>query len=126
MPAFLSPTKGNLINLKRTLKLSKLGFELMDKKRNILIQEMMPLIEVVKTVRKEVEHTFKTAYKALEKANISIGNLEEFAENIKIEQNIVVEYKSVMGLEIPKVNLKFLYERLIMKHIKRVLSFNQK
>ena len=106
MPAFLSPTKGNLINLKRTLKLSKLGFELMDKKRNILIQEMMPLIEVVKTVRKEVEHTFKTAYKALEKANISIGNLEEFAENIKIEQNIVVEYKSVMGLEIPKVNLK--------------------
>ena len=32
MAAFLSPTKGNLINLKKNLQLSKLGFELMDKK----------------------------------------------------------------------------------------------
>ena len=106
MPTFLAPTKGNLINLKRTLKLSKLGFELMDRKRNILIREMMPLVEVAKTIRKKVEQTFKTAYKKLEKANISLGDLEEFACHINIEQNVEIKYKSVMGLDIPKINLK--------------------
>ena len=58
MSGFLSPTKGNLINLKRTLKLSKIGYELMDKKRNILIREMMPLIEVAKSIQSKVETTF--------------------------------------------------------------------
>ena len=39
------PTKGNLILAKNSLKLSRQGYELMDKKRNILIREMMELIE---------------------------------------------------------------------------------
>ena len=34
------PTKGNLILAKNSLALSRQGFELMDKKRNILIREM--------------------------------------------------------------------------------------
>ena len=37
------PTKGNLILAKNSLKLSRQGYELMDKKRNILIREMMEL-----------------------------------------------------------------------------------
>ena len=41
------PTKGNLILAKNSLKLSRQGYELMDKKRNILIREMMDLIETV-------------------------------------------------------------------------------
>ena len=39
------PTKGNLILAKNSLALSKQGYELMDKKRNILIREMMELID---------------------------------------------------------------------------------
>lgn len=35
------PTKGNLILAKNSLALSRQGFELMDKKRNILIREMI-------------------------------------------------------------------------------------
>ena len=38
MPA---PTKGNLMAAKNTLKLSEQGYEMLDKKRNILIREMM-------------------------------------------------------------------------------------
>ena len=33
------PTKGNLILAKNSLKLAHMGYELMDKKRNILIRE---------------------------------------------------------------------------------------
>ena len=37
------PTKGNLIATKKSLSLAKLGFDLLDRKRNILIREMMAM-----------------------------------------------------------------------------------
>ena len=44
------PTKGNLMLAKNSLTLAKQGYELMDKKRNILIRELMNLIEEAKTI----------------------------------------------------------------------------
>ena len=35
------PTKGNLMTFKKSLALAKNGYELLDKKRNILVREMM-------------------------------------------------------------------------------------
>ena len=43
--AQIVPTKGNLLSTKKSLSLAKVGFELLDRKRNILIREMMGLIE---------------------------------------------------------------------------------
>ena len=42
------PTKGNLILAKNSLALANQGYELMDKKRNILIRELMELIDQAK------------------------------------------------------------------------------
>ncbi len=106
MSTLLSPTKGNLINLKRSLSLSKLGFELMDKKRNILIREMMPLVEVAKSIRNKIEKTFQKAYDALAIANITLGVDGFVAESMQIENGVSLKYKNVMGIEIPKINLE--------------------
>lgn len=100
-----SPTKGTLINLKKSLQLAKLGFDLIDKKRNILIREMMKLIDVAKSIRGEIESTFEKAYKALQTANITLGICENIANTIKIEDGIKIKYRSIMGVEIPKVTL---------------------
>ena len=43
MPASFFPTKGNLILAKNTLGLANQGYELLDKKRNVLIKEIMDL-----------------------------------------------------------------------------------
>lgn len=51
MDVNLFPTKGNLILAKNTLALSSQGYELLDKKRNILIREMMGLIDAAKNYR---------------------------------------------------------------------------
>lgn len=45
------PTKGNLILAKNSLSLARLGFGLMDKKRNILIRELMELIDEAKNIQ---------------------------------------------------------------------------
>ena len=52
------PTKGNLILAKNSLKLSRQGYELMDKKPNILIREMMELIDQAKDIQTQIDVTF--------------------------------------------------------------------
>ena len=67
------PTKGNLIMVKNSLELAKQGYELMDKKRNILIRELMNLNEEAKAIQSEINDTFTNAYEALQQANIEVG-----------------------------------------------------
>lgn len=52
------PTKGNLMAAKSSLALARQGFELMDKKRNILIREIMELTEKAELIQYEIDKTF--------------------------------------------------------------------
>lgn len=100
------PTKGNLLNIKKSLSLANLGYELMDRKRNILIREMMSLIDTAKKVRDEIEDTYKRAYDALQRANISLGISENVADSVPVERSIEITYRSVMGVEIPHITME--------------------
>ena len=99
------PTKGNLILAKNSLALAKQGYELMDKKRNILIRELMELIDKASSIQKEIDTTFTAAYDALQRANIENGILtvQEIAATIPIEDGIRIKTRSIMGTEIPLV-----------------------
>ena len=99
------PTKGNLIAAKNSLKLAKQGYELMDKKRNILIRELMDLIDRASRIQSQIDSTFRTAYGALQKANIQMGihEVEQVSLAVPVENSIKIKRRSVMGTEIPKV-----------------------
>ena len=56
------PTKGNLIAAKNSLTLAKQGYDLMDKKRNILIRELMELISEASDIQNQIDETFSNAY----------------------------------------------------------------
>ena len=47
------PTKGNLINVKKSLQLARMGYDLLDRKRNILIRELMTMIDSAKKLRNQ-------------------------------------------------------------------------
>lgn len=100
------PTKGNLILAKNSLALAKQGYELMDKKRNILIHELMELIDKAKNIQSEIDGTFTNAYTALQKANIEMGirNVEDLSSTIPEENSIEIKQRSIMGVEIPLVD----------------------
>ncbi len=100
------PTKGNLLNIKKSLSLANLGYELMDRKRNILIREMMSLIDTAKKVRDDIDDTYKRAYDALQRANISLGISENVAYSVPVERSIEITYRSVMGVEIPHITME--------------------
>ncbi|WP_303860532.1 V-type ATP synthase subunit D [Alkalibaculum bacchi] len=101
----ITPTKANLMKSKSTLNFSKKGFDLLDKKRTVLIQEMMTLVESAKTIEKKIEENFAQAYEALKQASITMGvfNLEEVMVAVEKEDDYQIRFKSVMGVEIPEV-----------------------
>ena len=99
------PTKGNLILAKNSLALSRQGFDLMDKKRNILIRELMGLINHAKEIQEQIDITFREAYAALQIANMEIGisNVQTISYAVPVEESIRIKTRSIMGTEIPLV-----------------------
>ena len=99
-------TKGNLIKNENRLRLAKQGYELLDKKKNVLIKEIMDLNDQAEKIQADMEKIFAEAYKALEKANIEngINNIERLSHGVEIENNLKIKFRSVMGVEIPIVS----------------------
>ena len=100
------PTKGNLIAMKRSLALALLGYDLLDRKRNILIRELMALVDKAAELRSTIEDTYKQAYSALQLANISLGVITPYAECVPIENGLSLTSRSVMGVELPKISFE--------------------
>lgn len=98
------PTKGNLIAMKKSLQLANLGYNLMDQKRNVLIKEMMTLLDDVKIIRDQITSSYQEAYDALQEANISMGLITDIVNSTPEDYGISIAYRSVMGVEIPKVS----------------------
>ncbi len=101
----VSPTKSKLIETKRSLSLAREGHTLLDKKRNVLIRELMKLIDEAKTVQNKTEKIFVDAYEALMEANLYFGieNVEEISFGIDEFNDLNVRLRSVMGVEVPEI-----------------------
>ena len=100
------PTKSNLMAQKKSLALASQGYDLMDRKRNILVREMMQLIDRAATIQDEITTAYSRAYKALQRANITLGVVAEYAKTVPIEEGLDLDYRSVRGVELPIVKLK--------------------
>ena len=100
------PTKGNLILAQNTLRMSRQGYDLLDKKRNVLIREIMDLNERATEIQGVIDTVFAEAYRALEKANIKMGiaNVERLTYGVPRETSVLIKTRSVMGVEIPIVS----------------------
>ncbi len=100
------PTKGNLINTKKSLDLAKVGFELLDRKRNIIVREMMLLIDRAAAIQSQIDSCYAEAYLALQRANVAHGVCDDIAQSVPLEDGVTLTSRSVMGVEIPMVKLE--------------------
>ena len=102
-----APTKSNLMAMKKSLALARLGYDLLDRKRNLMMREMMRLIDDVKSIQGDISSAFATAYASLRNANMTLGQNEVFriAMSRDTDDDITLRRRSVMGIEIPDVRL---------------------
>ncbi len=102
--ALSAPTKGNLTAAKRSRALASDGYELMDKKRNILIREIMTRMDEAAALQAQIDAAFADAYASLRMAQVYMGgSAGSGAEAIPIDTGIELRFKSVMGVELPYV-----------------------
>ena len=97
------PTKGNLMAAKRSRTLAKTGYELMDRKRNILIRELMTLMDTAQELQGQIDAVFTQAYAALQAANIRLGICDRIAGAVEVDDSLTLQYRSVMGVELPHI-----------------------
>ena len=90
------PTKGNLMLAKNSLALARQGYDLMDKKRNVLLKELMALIDEAKEIQEQIDSTFTKAYACLQRANIEhgISKVQQLAFTVPIEESIRIQTRS--------------------------------
>ena len=100
-----APTKGNLNAAKRSRALADNGYELMDRKRNILIREIMDLIDEAESLQQRIDSTFSEAYASMRLAELSLGGSAESGANVvPIDDSFSIRFRSVMGVELPVVS----------------------
>ena len=99
------PTKGNLILAKNSLALARQGYELMDKKRNILIRELMNLIEEAKNIQTQIDSTFYRSLSGAAAGQYRGRHPLRPADRPggPVENGVRIKTRSIMGTEIPLV-----------------------
>ncbi len=105
MPSNVKPTRSELLNLKKRIKLAKSGHSMLKKKRDGLIIEFFKALENAKNIRTELTNEYKAA---LEKMNIARAmesdlQLKSIALSVKDKPMIELETKNVMGVLVPKI-----------------------
>ena len=100
------PTKSNLMAAQKSLKLAKLGYELLDRKKNILIRELMQYTDGAKDIKGKCAEAYKKAYEALRMASLTMGRCGSFANRVPVDNSLEFSSKSVMCMRLPSIECK--------------------
>jgi V/A-type H+-transporting ATPase subunit D len=101
----VKPTRSELIELKRKIKLSESGHKLLKMKRDGLILEFFEILEKAKTVRSELDAQFAIASQKINiaKAVEGVMTVKSTAFSFKDAPILEVHSKNVMGVVVPKI-----------------------
>ena len=101
----VAPTKNNLMAAKKSLSLAKMGYDLMGRKKNILVREIMSLLDKADSIQSEIEVAYADAYDKLKKAHLFMGSCMEYARSVPVDESLDVVIRSVMGVELPEITV---------------------
>jgi len=107
MSITIAATKTNLLKTKKSLSLTQEGFELLDEKRRILLDELAAIIDSVDRYHAQVDSALAEAYALVDKATVSLGRkrMEELSYSVNIKSELSISQRKVMGVAVPLVNL---------------------
>ena len=103
----LAATKSNLFRVKKTLALAHEGFELLDEKRRILINELNNIIHIAESLEYQTDELLREAYALTDQAMVLVGRkrLEALSFSVDITHALSISQKRVMGVNVPAIAL---------------------
>lgn len=110
----ITPTRSELIELKKKIKLSQSGHKLLKMKRDGLILELFEILDKAKGIRVEVEKQFAVASLKLAIAESVEGIVvvKSTAFALKDTPKLELVSKNVMGVVVPKITASSVHKRL--------------
>lgn len=104
----ISITRNELLIRKNQIELTRAGYNLLDKKRLALLQEILRLQDEVVKLATELENMSAVSRRSLAKAEALIGEagVRSAAMGKKHEINIELEDRLVMGVHVPKLKVE--------------------
>ncbi len=110
----IKPTRSELIDLKKKIKLSQSGHKLLKMKRDGLILELFAILEKAKDVRAEVEKQFAIASQklAIAKSVEGVVVVKSTAFALTDSPKLELVSKNVMGVVVPKIEASSVHKKL--------------
>jgi V/A-type H+-transporting ATPase subunit D len=101
----IKPTRSELINLKRKIKLSERGYKILKMKRDGLILEFFKVLAVAKDTRGDLTNKYDQAVEMMGLANTVEGaiGVKSAAFSVKEVPEISLKSKNIMGVIVPEI-----------------------
>jgi V/A-type H+-transporting ATPase subunit D len=99
------PTRSNLIRVKRELQFAREGYEILDRKREVLTTELIRLAHDASEKQEELWKLQAEAYRALEKAQLTMGQEHVLWAALAAHKTVDVQikFRGIMGVAIPLI-----------------------
>jgi len=101
----IKPTRSELLEIKRKIKLSQAGYKILKMKRDGLILEFFKILEEAKEIRQRVIRDHEVAMTKIAVAKAADGAIavKSAAFALKTHPEIQLRSKNVMGLVVPEI-----------------------
>lgn len=101
----VTPTRSELINVKRKIQLSKSGYNLLKKKRDGLMYEIFAILPKVKSIRTDLAKRYAAAQESVNVAAATDGAiaLRSVAYTAAKPPQVHLKEHNIMGVKVPKI-----------------------
>lgn len=104
----IPPTRSNLLQIKQELQFAREGYEILDKKREVLTAELIRVAHDAEVLQVQVGGLLASAYQILGQARLIMGqeNLEWAALAVNKTVDVQIQSRSVMGVSLPRIKAR--------------------
>ena len=102
------PTKIELIRIKRSLRVARTVYKILEDKREVLLRRLDELIERARKAREDLQAPLSDAYRALFDAYFKLGPLrvESAATTTPKDLDLLLSVQRIINVAVPSIQLK--------------------
>jgi len=102
----ISPTRMELLDIRKKLILAEKGHKLLEEKRDALVEKFFGIIDTRNQLLKDLDSDFKDAFLSLIQAQMLMGEkkVEDISQLTEDIGEVDFEDDNIMGVKIPKMN----------------------
>ncbi len=103
----ISPTRMQLLEIRKKITLADKGHELLEQKRDSLVERFFSIIDKRNELVEEIDASFTKAFQSLIQAQMILGEtqVERLADLAPTLQEISFQQENIMGVKIPKMEI---------------------